>query len=353
VNLRPAMAAPLPWLAAAAGAIFGRRHKDVDVARRRLLKLPRSLSVTTEGKWYIGILLMVGIAAINTGNNLLYLVVAMMLSIIIVSGFLSESSLRSVRVKRELPRHIYKGQPAMARLKLSNRKSWFPSFSIFSAELPVEGVASERTYTLKLRPGAEAAKATRYTFTRRGVVVLPGVKLTTRFPFSIFVKGKVEEVADRVVVYPSVDAKVRHQVSGTGGINGQESTRFKGTGGALYGLREYTLTDDARFIHWRSAARSQRLYYTEQEQEAERAVAIVFDNYSTGDPADFENAVDEAATLAYRYIQLGFRVALKTLDGEVGAGRGSRTLNTILHSLALITPKKDAAGRAGVRVKPL
>jgi len=179
MNLKPAMAAPLPWLTFIAGFFFARTRKTGSAARQKnLLRLPRSLKVTTEGKWYIGILLLIGVAAINTGNNLLYLVVATMLSIIIISGVLSESSIRSVRVRRELPAHIYKGQTAMVRLRLSNRKSLFPSFSLFTSEAEVDGVSSERTYTLKLRPLREAVKTSRYTFASRGLVELSGIRVS-------------------------------------------------------------------------------------------------------------------------------------------------------------------------------
>ena len=55
---------------------------------------PRKLKFTREGKYYLGITLGVGFAAINTGNNLLYLLLGMLLSLIVVSGVMSDLSLR-------------------------------------------------------------------------------------------------------------------------------------------------------------------------------------------------------------------------------------------------------------------
>ena len=60
-------------------------------------KWPRRLKLTREGKYFIFITFGVGVAAINTGNNLLYLLLGMLLSLIIVSGVLSELSLRHKR----------------------------------------------------------------------------------------------------------------------------------------------------------------------------------------------------------------------------------------------------------------
>jgi hypothetical protein len=61
---------------------------------------PRRLKLTREGKYFIFITFGVGVAAINTGNNLLYLLLGMLLSLIIVSGVLSELSLRHLTVAR-------------------------------------------------------------------------------------------------------------------------------------------------------------------------------------------------------------------------------------------------------------
>ena len=61
---------------------------------------PRKLKFTKEGKILIGITLGIGFAAINTGNNLMYLVLGMLLSLMVVSGILSELSLRGVVVER-------------------------------------------------------------------------------------------------------------------------------------------------------------------------------------------------------------------------------------------------------------
>ena len=73
---------------------------------RRLLanlKPPRKLKLTREGKYYLLITLGVGFAAVNTGNNLLYLLLGMFLSLIVVSSVMSEISLRHLSVVRRLP----------------------------------------------------------------------------------------------------------------------------------------------------------------------------------------------------------------------------------------------------------
>ncbi|TLY20952.1 MAG: hypothetical protein E6K66_09515, partial [Nitrospirae bacterium] len=50
----------------------------------------RSIRLTSEGTRFLLFTFGIGLAAINTGNNLFYLLLAMMLSLIVISGLLSE-----------------------------------------------------------------------------------------------------------------------------------------------------------------------------------------------------------------------------------------------------------------------
>lgn len=86
--------------------------------------------VTRAGLIYILISVVIGIAAINTGNNLLYVIVATLLSAIIVSGIASALVLRGLTLDVRLPEHVFAGRPMLARLLLGNTSSWLPSFSV-------------------------------------------------------------------------------------------------------------------------------------------------------------------------------------------------------------------------------
>ena len=79
---------------------------------------------------YVGVTLGVGFAAVNTGNNLLFLVLGMMLGMIIVSGILSEITLRGVTVERTVPDRCTAGVVFPVELALRNRKEYAASFSV-------------------------------------------------------------------------------------------------------------------------------------------------------------------------------------------------------------------------------
>src|ERR1700674_3903150 len=86
--------------------------------------------VTRAGIVYALVTLVIGIAALNTGNTLLYIVVAAMLAAILVSGVVSAWVLRWLELDVRLPEHVFAGRPVAGRILLHNPRRFLPSFSI-------------------------------------------------------------------------------------------------------------------------------------------------------------------------------------------------------------------------------
>ena len=141
----------------------------------------RSLIVTSLGARFIFLMLAIGIAAINTGNNLLYLILAMMLSLVVISGILSEACLYRLRVKRFIPEALYAGRPVSITLAVYNDKKIIPSFSLYvkdSLEGFSEGASREK-YFFKLPPATFQERSYPLFFSKRGVYPLQGVSFST------------------------------------------------------------------------------------------------------------------------------------------------------------------------------
>src|SRR6202162_1046539 len=83
----------VPYLARRIGTVRIREAFDYDVTRVGII--------------YVVIVLLIGIAALNTGNNLLYIVVAAMLAAIVVSGVASAVVLRELELELKIPDHIF------------------------------------------------------------------------------------------------------------------------------------------------------------------------------------------------------------------------------------------------------
>ena len=86
--------------------------------------------VTGVGIIYVVTVLLIGVAALNTGNNLLYVIVAAMLAAILVSGVASAIVLRDLELDVRLPEQVFAGCPTLGKIVIRNRRRWLPSFSI-------------------------------------------------------------------------------------------------------------------------------------------------------------------------------------------------------------------------------
>src|SRR5215831_3889746 len=86
--------------------------------------------LTREGIIYLVAALLVGIAALNTANNLLFIILAAMLAAILMSGFGSALALRRLEVDVAVPHSAFAGRPVTVRVRLYNPRQWVPSFSV-------------------------------------------------------------------------------------------------------------------------------------------------------------------------------------------------------------------------------
>jgi uncharacterized protein (DUF58 family) len=311
---------------------------------RRAWAPPRRLQFTREGKYFTGITVGVGFAAINTGNNLLYLLLGMMLSLIIASGIMSELSLRDLTVTRQPPGRIHARRPFLMGIGLSNGKRRLPSFSVEVEDLVANRPLDKKCYFLKLPAGRLQHTSYRHTFPRRGRYTYSGFRLSTKFPFALFRKSRLVELSTEVIVFPQL-AQLGHALVPRARVAGVEAQGRRGRQGDFHGLREYRDGDDPRDIHWRSTAKVGRTLVREHEEESARRVTVFLDNaLPDGElcPDELakdglERAISLAASLAADYLERGYAVRVVTRGDAVPPWlQGSSQLVRLLKTLALL-----------------
>ena len=322
----------------------------------RRMRPPRRLTFTREGRWFVFLTVVIGLLAINTGNNLLYLLLAWLLSFIIASGVLSEVTMRGLHVSRRPPPQIYAGQPFLMEISVENQKAGMASYSIEIEDLMRGKPIDKRCYFLKIPQGRTQRTSYRHTFSRRGVYRFDGFRIATRFPFTLFRKSRDVDDSAEVVVFPKV-TRVRPPPPRPRG-HGTGASQRLGRRGDFFGLREWRQGDDRRDIHWASTARSGRVVVREHQDELERQVVIALDNalppvvvraLAADEPlradeaiADaFERAVTMAASLAAAYLEAGWAVELIARGGHVPMSAGKPQLTRILRELALLPAVTD------------
>jgi uncharacterized protein (DUF58 family) len=309
----------------------------------RWLRPPRRLQFTREGKYFVGITVGVGFAAINTGNNLLYLLLGMMLSLIIASGVLSEMSLRDLEVSRQPPVYLHAKRPFLMGIGLKNDKRRLPSFSIEVEDLVDARPLDKKCYFLKLPAGRLQHTSYRHTFSRRGRYTFTAFRLSTKFPFALFRKSRLVERRTEVIVFPAMSPLGRPPAPRAYAA-GDESRGQRGRRGEFHGMHEYREGDDPRDIHWRSTARKGRTMVREYEDEAARRVTIFLDNgLPDGERcADelakdgLERAVSVTASLCADFLERGYSVRLVTRGELVPWLQGPTQLMRLLRVLALL-----------------
>jgi len=314
----------------------------------RWLRPPRRFPPTREGWWFLGATLLVGLAAINGGINLLFLIFGMMLSLILASGVLSEICLRQLNVARRMPGTIHAGTPYLMGIAVRNDKRRIPTFSLEVEDLLEGQPVERRCYYLKLPAGRMQETAYKHVLPRRGRHRFTGFRISTRFPFGFIRKSRDVEAPADVLVFPALVPVPEPLVRGGLAEAARRQAATLSRSGDFHGLREWRSGDDPRDIHWRTSARRGRAFMREMEEETGRVVLIVLEPAAlpgaTGEETAraFEDAVSMAASLAVALLKKGLAVGLRTIGETVSPGAGPGQGGAMLSVLALVTA--DGAG---------
>jgi uncharacterized protein (DUF58 family) len=297
------------------------------------MRPPRQLRVTRSGRIYLSVTVGVGLGALNTGNNLLYLVLGIGLAIVVASGVLSERCLRDLEVRRLGAEAAHAREPFAFRWALSRRRG--TAFALTVVEEGLSGGLAAEGRVAVLPPGRECVVRADLTAPARGPVALTGVRVTTTFPLGLFAKTRTFEAPGALLVYPARTPPTDAEEQGAPGPAGQGGDPMRGDGTAdLHGLRELAEGEDVRRVHWLKSAASGRLLRVEREREDRRTVVLAVD---TGlREAALERHCEQLAARAQRLITEGSEVGLSAGAYALRPAAGSGQLRRILGALALV-----------------
>ena len=333
--------------------------------------------VTGVGIIYVVTVLLIGVAALNTGNNLLYVIVAAMLAAILVSGVASAIVLRDLELDVRLPKQVFAGRPTLGKIVIRNRRRWLPSFSISVVPLrqkhsrqwqwvpttfgfppgqpPAKqwvrlpdrqlrrvadgaaappGIFTESAYFPYIPAASELAAELELCFPRRGRYQQNSFGLATRFPFAFLTKTRRVALAREILVYPAVE-HTDEFFDVLPLITGEFETFARGRGDDLYLIREYMAEDSARHVDWKATAKSGSLKVREFSREDERRLRLVFDNPSPGSVSEqaYENAVTVAASLGWHFAEGNAELSFVAQGCKAGAD-----IHDFLAYLAIVDP---------------
>jgi uncharacterized protein (DUF58 family) len=347
------------------------------LARRtplRWLAYRMDYRVTREGIVYLAGIFIIALAALNTGNNLLFMTLACLLAGILISGLLSQIVLSGVELRLDLPEHIFANQPVMALAELTNHKLRLPSFSLRlvgtkggakagakagaarrgkskAAASPASDILTMPVYFPYLPPRQQSRQAVQLVFPQRGVYRQDSIGVQTRFPFGFLEKTRQVESKMQAVVYPSVaPSEEFYEVLPL--VTGELESFTRGRGNDLYSIRDYQTFDSARHVDWKASARTGTLQVREFAREDERRVLLVLDPSipNDGKPeaahhAVFERGVTLCASLAWHFYEINSVLAFRSGAFETAMAPAGETIYDILRHLASAAP---AAGESSL-----
>jgi transglutaminase-like putative cysteine protease/uncharacterized protein (DUF58 family) len=300
-------------------------------------RLPR----LTPAAWRL-VLVAVGLlgAAVNTGNNLIYLVFGLLMAALPVSAVLGWLNLRRVETRLKLPRAARVGSPFGIDVEIVPARTWPAARSVaiglrvgrhMLGPALVECVPAGRVVCARLTARGE----------RRGAIRVSELRLGSTFPFGFLRFERYLERADEVLVLPST----RYSAA-PGNLDSREaggralSARVAGTEYA--GLRRGSDEDDVRRVDWKVTARRGMTIVRETVGESRRDLRLEVSTRGTGEPGAarrrFEKRVSRLASRGRQALQAGgvVHLSVDASSDETYSGRGA--LLRLFRRLARLEP---------------
>lgn len=301
------------------------------------------LRPTRDGLRLLLLLALIGFAAFNTRNNLLYLMFSLCLAAVVGALAAGWLSLRSVELALGGASDLYAGAASVENLRLRNRSRRQASFALAVEERDFPG-GTPRTVVERVVAGEEVSLTLEKTYPRRGVFVGQRFRVATAFPFGLFQVSREIRLRRNLVVFPPVKrVDISFVFRGHQGAIPQRG-RPGGTD-ELIRIRDYSSGDNLRHVHWKASAKLDRLMVREFGAEQQRKFCLILDNAAPAGSAGasqavlFETMVSAAASLATHLASHELPFRLISADDSFPLGASSEHLRGVLTYLAAVNQR--------------
>ncbi len=295
--------------------------------------------VTRRGLVFTLAAVLLGIGAFVSANNLLFLLFAVMLAALLVSGLVSRLTLAELQVDVSLPEHIAARQKAAARVRVRNRKR-LTAFSVRLSGVPPSPIAADLYFPI-LPPGRTVEVTVEAEFPRRGRYRENAFEFSTRFPFG-FTERRIRVTLERdILVYPSLEPQPGFPEL-LDAVAGEIETHLRGRGSDFYRIRPYEPLESARHVDWKATAHTGELQVREFARDQDPLAEIVLDLPSGVAREEwFERAVECCAFLVWHVSQRDARIRFRTQHYELSIP-GEGDVYHVLRYLAVVSPVAGA-----------
>ncbi|WP_083770304.1 DUF58 domain-containing protein [Citrifermentans bemidjiense] len=274
-----------------------------------------------------------GVSAVNTGNNLLFLIVAAMLGFMAVTGVLGWLNLRGLSARVQLPDEVYAGTTTPLSVHLENRKKLLPSFLIDI------GVSSGFVWFLMLQPRRPESASLFLTFSSRGSSSLPSAVISSRFPVNFFIRYSRIDLPATFIVFPAPRPLGLALQGGKPDTGEAVAAAAPGYEGDLAKISDYRGGEPLKLIHWRLSAKHDVFKVKELSATAGEPLTLDLERIPG---RDLEQRLCACCFLVNRLVKGGRQVGLRLGEKVIAPAaptRGHRL--KLLGELALYGEAKD------------
>jgi len=273
---------------------------------------------------YIAITLLLGFSAVNTGNNLLFLVVSGLLAFMSVTGIVGMLNLKRLTPELLPPEEVFAGSVTPFRLRVHNAKRFLPSFLI-RLECPGGQVA-----IIPLVPRQGTACATiGLTFLERGHMSIAHVTVSSPFPVNFFNRYWTFALDTSFVIFPKLLPGAACGDADGAQRLGNSIRLAQGLDGELERISGYSGCEPLKMIHWKLSARSDELLVKEFGRQAMQPLIIDVENQPGH---TLEERLSMAAWQAKRWVALrpvGLKLPGRNIPAEMGQRHGVHLLTEL------------------------
>ena len=272
--------------------------------------------------------ILIGFSAVNTGNNLVYIITSALLSYMLVSGIFGRRNIYQSDVRMDFPNEVFARTESLARVTAVNRRKWVPSFLITMS------VEESKAFFPFVEAGSEESRTMPVRFENRGWHRIERITVSSTFPFNFFTRFRQVKKEFSLVVYPKPVRSGLAQVLGSQARSrGEEPMNKQGYDSDILSIRDYVSGDPPKYISWKSTAKTGTLKTKELSAISRREVLIDFDRLDKG--GDVERALSRVTYLVLSLMRSGVPVGLIIEGDELAPALSPAHKKTLLTRLAL------------------
>lgn len=215
--------------------------------------------------------LLLGFGAVNTGNNLLYLMVSALLGFMSVSGFLGHWNLQKLPLSLEVPDEIYTGLETLVKIRVSNQRRWLAAFLL---DFSLNNNVQQRGHLSLLKPRQQQGIGVAVTFSERGDHDQQRLTVSSTFPINFFIRHRHIDLKQTITVFPRPVACNNQGQSELQQEGSAQDMHQRGYEGDISRIGDYVGGEPLKTIHWKLSARHDSLKIKELSKQQQPPVEI-------------------------------------------------------------------------------